>query len=167
MTKKDFFILVIKLLGLFFLIQTCFIFIPQNAMFFLGFESFWDQALYSIGLFIVIVGIFLAVIYNAEYIVKLLKLESGFDDDRIHFDKLSQKTLVGMSSMILGGYLAVTEFPDFIRISMNVLRIENTYVPNPGIEDFAWLASIIRLFLGLFLVTNYQLIQKLLVKESE
>jgi len=84
MTKKDFFILIIKIFGLFSVVSSLFSILPSNISFALMDFGFFSLIWIAVVL-VVIIGLFVLLIFKAEKVVKLLKLDKGFDEDRIDF----------------------------------------------------------------------------------
>ena len=46
--------------------------------------------------------------------ISFLKLDSGFDDDKIVFENLNNQSLYKIAIVILGGFLMVDSFPRII-----------------------------------------------------
>ena len=82
MTKKDFFILIIKLFGLSSAVTNIFSVIPTNIVYALS-EFDVISILWITVASVIVVGLFVLLVIKAELVVKFLKLDKGFDDDRI------------------------------------------------------------------------------------
>ena len=87
MTKRDFFRIIIKLFGLYFLILTLFYWIPSNYVYTIyGFEL-----LPLIGLLVMtalVILLYYAIIKYADNIINITKIDQGFDDEFIIFGDL-------------------------------------------------------------------------------
>ena len=82
MTKTDFFRIVIKLLGLYSLIITLFNILSTDVYYvFLEFDFFLFFWVFGVVAFILF--LYFLIIRNTDVIIKLLKLNKGFDDDHI------------------------------------------------------------------------------------
>ncbi len=100
MTKRDFFILIIKLFGLFSVVTSLFTSLPSHFSFALmdidAFSLIW------IGLTaIVVVGLFILLIFKSDKVVDLLRLDKGFEDDSIAFGNLSSIEIVKIGTLTM------------------------------------------------------------------
>ena len=113
MTKRDFFILIIKIFGLYSIITSLFSVLPNNI-------SFVIQNIEIIGIIwllataLIIIGLFYLLLSKADKISKLLKLENGFDEDRIDFNGLKSLDIIKFVVLIIGGLLFVENIPTFL-----------------------------------------------------
>ena len=93
MLKKDFFIILIKLFGLYFLITSVFSILPL-AISYLTFE--FD--VYSIAMFIlsvvIVIGFVFLLLFKSNFVVEKLKLEDGFSEDRIEISNFKTKKYI-------------------------------------------------------------------------
>lgn len=93
MTKRDFFIIVIKTFGLYLLISVLFSVLPGNIVFVIqNIELVGILWLLATG--IIVIGLFLLLINKATKISSVLNLEKGFDDDRIDFSGLKSIDII-------------------------------------------------------------------------
>src|SRR5690625_7724332 len=110
MTKRVFFILIIKIFGLYSIITSLFSVLPNNI-------SFVIQNIEIIGIIwllataLIIIGLFYLLLTKADKISKLLKLENGFDEDRIDFNGLKSLDIIKFVVLIIGGLLFVENIP--------------------------------------------------------
>jgi len=94
MTKKDLFRLIIKIFGLYFVISSLFSIIPFNIEF-LTTQIYSNAPFdYANGIWMIvniawIILLFVLLIYKPDIILKWLKLDKGFDDDRIDFQNFN------------------------------------------------------------------------------
>src|SRR5690554_4793951 len=101
MTKRDFFILLIKVFGLFTLITSVFSGIPSSvtlALMGVDFVSIlWIMlAATAVG------GLFVVLVFKADRVVQVLRLDRGFDDDRIELGNLKPADVVRIAAFIFG-----------------------------------------------------------------
>lgn len=170
MTKKDFFRLLIKIAGLYFIISAVFSGLSNNIIFSVEGKADWISILWVILTLIIVVGLFTLMIYNADKIINWLKLDKGFDDERIDFQKIETQSILKLALFIIGGLLFIDNIPPFLSRSYFALRSKIN--PN-DIYHFGSLQDYIRLFtnflniiIGYLLITNYNKISKLL-KETD
>ena len=165
MTKKDFFVLIIKLFGLYSIITSIFSVLPNNIAFALSdigaFGIIW-----IILVVIIVLGLFVLLIFKSEKIVKLLKLENGFDDDKINLDKLTASEIVKVATIIIGGLLIIDNLPIFLSNTFFQFKNNLNGLIDNGNSKFYWAVSAIKIVLGFILVTNYKHIANLLKVEK-
>ena len=102
MTKRDFFIVLIKIFGLYSIISALFSALPSNIVFVIQNIDF--VGVLWIGLVVIfVIGLFLLLLYKADKISDLLKLKNGFDEERIDFGGLKSIDILKFSILIIGG----------------------------------------------------------------
>ncbi len=157
MTKKDFFVLMIKLFGLYWIIVSLFSGLPQDLLLVskgMNFLSFlWFMMILAVN-----VGLFAALIFYADKVAGLLKLDKGFDDDKIVFGNLQTVELIKIGVFVVGGLLFLHHLPDFLsrsffafkgKIAGRVLDVKDTF---DLVSDGLYLIA------GYWLMTNYDLV---------
>src|SRR5690554_3443535 len=113
MTKRDFFILLIKLFGLISIVTTLTSVIPGN-MVFVSISPDPFTVSWVIVVILVVIGLFSFLVFKAEVLVDLLKLDRGFDDDRIDLGNLGASDVVKLGAFIVGGLLILNNIPAFL-----------------------------------------------------
>src|SRR5690606_20190873 len=63
---------------------------------------------------LIIIGLFYLLLSKADKISKLLKLQNGFDEDRIDFNGLKSLDIIKFVILIIGGLLFVENIPTFL-----------------------------------------------------
>ena len=174
MTKRDFFIVLVKILSLFYLIALVSTMLPNMSLVFsyefdvISFIVFTVASAISI-------GIFLLLLFKPKSIVQSLKLDKGFDDDRIEFGNLAAADIVKIGCFIIGGLLLVDNIADVIYQTVlafknNMQNVEYNYfdVADTYFDKYLWITSAIRAAIGFLLLTNYDFVAKLLkAKDKE
>lgn len=165
MTKKDFFRVLIKIFTLYGLLISAISFINQLTL--LG------QSINDIFFLISVVGsfsvtlIFLYLVINfTDNIINFLKLDSGFDDDKIVFENLNNQSLYKIAIVILGGFLMVDSFPRIIMDLVNEFKIlaSNNALFNHEANFYGEIIRVFNLVIGYVLITNASRIAKFLDK---
>ncbi len=171
MKTRDFFILMIKLFGLYSLVITVFTFIPNTFSYWLSSFMYED---YFMGIIAALMTAFMLVLVyvlmkKAGKIVDFLKIEQGFEVEEINLGSLSEAGIVKIAFIILGTYLFIDELPYFIHNTLSSLKIESyeEYIVENQPVNFAWLFSLVKVFAGLFLMFNYKVLQERLFKKKE
>lgn len=176
MTKRDFFILIIKIFGLYSIITSLFSVLPNNI-------SFVIQNIEIIGIIwllataLIIIGLFYLLLTKADKISKLLKLENGFDEDRIDFNGLKSLDIIKFVVLIIGGLLFVENIPTFLSHTLFAFKssipqgFDQAY-ENQGLlkynrlEDYVyWISSAFNLIIGYLLIANFKKISNYLNKK--
>ncbi len=165
MTKKDFFRVLIKIFTLYGLLISAISFINQLTL--LG------QSINDIFFLISVVGsfsvtlIFLYLVINfTDNIINFLKLDSGFDDDKIVFGNLNNQSLYKIAIVLLGGFLMVDSFPRIIVDLVNSFKIlvSNNQLVNQEADYYWGIIRVFNLVIGYVLITNASRIAKFLDK---
>ncbi len=161
MTKRDFFRTVVKLFGLYSAVTAIFYIVPSNLSFILTSEYDFAMVLYYLFTIIVSVFLFVFLIFKADEVVSLLKLDKGFDDDQILFGELSIKKLISFSCILIGGFLIVDYLIPFLNTAINAFANTVSSLPPEfaGSEVsnhfyFNWFKSGISVLLGYLLIRN-------------
>jgi hypothetical protein len=170
MTKKDFFSLLIKIFGLYSLISFIFSVLPANFIFVI---QYIDAAaiVWIILVITVTFLIFLFLIYNPNRIVVWLKLDKGFDDDRIDFQKFNNANILKLAAIIIGGVLLIQNVPRFLSFTLFAFKSSNGNELNTvnfgGLRDYIhWGTSFLNILIGYLILTNYNFISRILKEKS-
>lgn len=167
MTKRDFFIIIIKLFGLFSVVTSIFSVIPSNISF-----ALMDIDLVSVIWIIVtiftVIGLFVLLIFKSDKVVKLLKLDKGFDDERIEIGNLNTNSIVKLAVIIIGGLLILDNIPAFLSHTLYAFKGDIVGINYDIMDKFNWAINGINLVLGFLLLTNYNTVSKILrIKEND
>ena len=159
MTKRDFFIMIIKVFGLYWVVNLLFR-LPSNFAYVImdkptPFTVFWLLLSTFFG-----IGLFVLLISNAGNIVRLLKLEKRFDDDRIEFGNLKASDIVKIGTFIIGGLLLLDSIPVFLKYLLVAFdkeiasQVTESNIYNP-LDKFYLIISSVKIVLGYLLLKNY------------
>ncbi|WP_396167778.1 hypothetical protein [Flavobacterium sp.] len=157
MTKRDLFRVLIKIFGFYSGIITLFSIVP-------GYVSTLPNDFIPM-LFLFVFGmIFLSLllvyvlIFKTDFIIDKLKLDQGFDEDRIQFENLNNENLLKFAVLIIGGFLVLDYLPSFLNHTFQAFKtkIHSTENNIYTINYFNWISSGINLVLGYLLLTNFK-----------
>ena len=168
MTKKDFFRVLIKLLGLYWLLKIF------NSLLTLFNYLFYQSSLAgAVGVVIVIIVSYLIIkflILKPDVIIQLLNLDKGFDDERMDFKNFNIIGIIQLAIIFTGGYLFIINLPSFIKYTITAFQdavssdigreINNNY-------KMFWLVSTLKIGVGYLLIANYTSIGKYIKKLGE
>ena len=164
MTKRDFFVILIKCLGLFVLAD----FMLNNFPFSVSYSQ--DNA-YIVVVQMAIVLIYLGIIINAPKVVSALRLTRGIDIDTISIDGTSIKNFVQMALILIGTYLFLYNFIDLIINSAWFLvdKIENKIGPNQALwhPNPIFFSSIVKSIIGFLVMSKSGWLSNLLHKDKD
>ncbi len=164
MTKRDFFRVIIKLFGLYWIISTIFSVIPGNIAFALS-DFGVEGILWVTGTTIITFLIYYALIMRVDYVIDLLKLDKGFDEETISFEKFNDSNIFKLALILIGGYLVIENIPGFLSHVLFALKEDVTGTQLRVDGNFNWLISALNILVGFLLMTNYKWINKQLTKD--
>ncbi|NHN26886.1 hypothetical protein FIA58_014470 [Flavobacterium jejuense] len=167
MTKRDFFRLIIKIYGLYSLILSLFTFLPQNISNVVFYkDEIWVRLVIITSVFLMLT-LFYILLFKTDYIIDKLDLDKGFDDDVIILGDFKNEQLLKLAILLIGGFLIVDYFPNFIFEAVNIFKMKATNYAILGtkIDYFNFSVSIVNVILGLLFITNYKTISNFLNKK--
>ena len=161
MTKSDFFILIIKVFGLFSVVTSLFSVLPSNISFaMMDIDAL--SILWIVVAIVVVVGLFVVLIFKADKVVRLLKLDKGFDDEKIEIGNLKQTEIIKIGTFIIGGLLFLDNIPAFLSHSLFAFKTDIIGLEYNSQDKFNWAISGLNLIIGFLLLTNYDFVAKML-----
>lgn len=165
MTKKDFFILLIKIFGLFSVVLNIFSILPSSFSY-----AFMDLGTFAVAWIIItvliVIGLFVLLIYKADNIVTLLNLEKGFDEDRIDFGNLKSADIIKIATFIIGGLLILNNIPNFLGHTLFAFKNDVVGIEYNTHDKFSWLIDGINIIIGYLLITNLNFVAKIFTKDK-
>lgn len=172
-TKKDFFRLIIKIFGLYFIISTLFSVIPsQFSWAFTDFEpTVIIYVLIEIG---IILFLFSSLIFHPNKVIKWLKLDKGFDNNEINIDRFNTENIIKLAIIIIGGNLLIQDIPVFLSHTFYAFKssAQTNFADDLAyqfvrVNYIDWAISIMNLIVGYLLITNYVSFSKWLTKKKQ
>jgi len=169
MTKKDFFRLIIKLFGLYFAISLL-------TSLFLGNVIYVLNDFDLVGLIWLIVSIafifFLLrfLIFKNDKLIQWLKLDKGFDDDKIEFQNFNTENILKLATIVIGGILLINNIPGFLSYTLFAFKstVGNTFYSSNDVryldtrQYVNWGECFFKIVIGYLILTNYNQVSKLL-----
>ncbi len=177
MTKRDFFIIVLKLTGLFLFFSI----ITSLVSFIYGlFESGGAGGFYIVLFLLFFLAVFsYFFLFNPKLIIDLLKLDKGFDTDRFEWGGLTKIDFAEVSVFILGIYIFVQSIPAFLiqffllfktKVSPKTElldNLDNFTSPFSGVNYYSLTIYIMNFIIGYLIMTNYDLIVQKIFRLKE
>ena len=161
MSKKDFFILIIKLFGLYSIVTALFLTLPQNFSIVL-FDFRFSSIIYMTVVFAVILALFIFLIFKAHHIVSFLKLEKGFDNDRLELGQLTSIEIVKITILIIGGFLIIDNIPLFLNQTFMAFYSDIHSEMVNSTHKLNWFLSGLNIVMGYLMISNLNFIVRLL-----
>lgn len=161
MTKRDFFVLMIKLFGLFSVVSSIFTILPSNIAFALT-DVTTFSVIWIIAAVLILLGLFVLLIFYSGKIVSLLRLEKGFEDDRIELNNLKPSDIIKIGTFIVGSLLLLHNLPQFLSHTLFAFKGGVAGQALNFKSKFDWTVSGLNMILGYLLVTNYAAVARLL-----
>ena len=160
MTKRDFFRVLIKVFGLYSILVALLSVLPSNISFVLSYPDA-TGFIWLLATVIIVFSLFILLIRKSDVIIRLLKLDEGFDEERIQFENLNAKSIIKLSSIIIGGLLIIDNVPAFLSHTLFAFKSSVAHSDSFGLKDnIYWATSFIKLIVGYFLVTKYEFVSK-------
>ncbi len=103
MSIRDLFRLMMKLFGLYILISNLFS-LPYYLGFFFYNDLNWLHVLGSVALGLAMISFFLYLAFRPDPIIKLLRLEQGFEQNQISLDRIDPTSLTRIGVLVVGGF---------------------------------------------------------------
>lgn len=166
MTKRDFFILLIKVFGLYSVVISLFSVLPGNiSLALLDVDVF--VIIWLAVAFTVVIGLFVLLIFKSDKVVNALRLDKGFDDDRIELGNLKPSDIIKVGTFIIGGLLILDNIPAFLSHSLFAFKGRTIGMQYTTQDKFNWAVTTLNLIIGFLLLTNYDLVARKLKLKTE
>lgn len=166
MTKRDFFILIIKVFGLYSLVTSVFSILPMTISYLTI-----ELDIYSVGAFILSLGVSVSLmiflLFKSHYVADKLKLDKGFSEERIEISNFSEVGIIKLFCLLYGGYLIISQIPGLISHLYYSIKYDGIELDFGILNPFDLVFSIINLTIGYLLITNFCQVAQLLHKPSE
>lgn len=156
MTLRDFFRLLIKLIGIYYLIQLVIGFLPGQFSFLfsdLEYSSKISAFIYVLIISAVCFGVFYFLIKNPDKIINWLKLDNNYDNTEININNFNSKNIIILGLFIIGGFLIIENLTSVISYLYYDFKTNNSNYPLPKSDNKMELfISSLNLILGFVLV---------------
>lgn len=172
MTKRDLFRLLIKIFGLYSIVTVLFSSIPSQIIFALNSFDILSIA-WLLLLLIVTIGLFALLIFKSDKLVSILKLDKGFDEERIEFQNFNSQSIVKLAVIIIGCILIIKNIPSFISYTLLAFKssfnndLTRNVIKFTHLNQYVyWISSFLNIFIGYLMLTNYTYLSRLIGKKD-
>jgi|GEM_PF-5080514 len=166
MTKKDFFITVVKLFGLYMLVTFGLMILPYIASMFLSYVD-GTSVIVTMTILTFAGGVAGVFIFGARSFVHVLKLDKGFDDDHVEFGSLRGVGLIQVAVFIVGGLLLINSLSDAIVIILRILDMLSRHLEFPDELKYYLIGHVIQIGIAFLLMTNYDVVARWFARKGE
>ncbi len=158
MTKTDFFRLIIKIFGMYSLVLTLFTVVPNNINF-LIFQFDVSMIVMLLAVTCISFGLFFVLLFRTDSIINFLKLDKGFDENRIDLGSLTNQSILKLAVLIIGGFLIINYLPGFLYDAVSYFKNKTS---GDSFDFYSITVSFINVLVGYLIVVNYQSITNFL-----
>ena len=153
--------LVIKLFGLYSFVSNLFSVLPNNLSIVLSSPDLFG-VLWMIVVVLIVSTLFIYLIFKAEKVVDLLKLQQGFTDDKIIIGKLWSKDIMRLGTFMIGGLLLLDNIPGFLSHTLFAFKVDVSGYRIPNDDYFGLFKTGLNITIGIILISNFNFIVRLL-----
>lgn len=165
MTKRDFFILLVKVFGLYSGVKVIFGTLPGNIAFGMRGEDQIQIYIWIIPAILIVTGLFWLLTLKADKLVDFLKLGKGFSDDRIELGNIKPEDIIKIGVFIIGGLLMINSVPGFLSHVFSSFRDEINRQEFTASNKFGIMVDGLNILFGYFLFANSDTVARQLNKK--
>lgn len=162
MSIRTFWILLLRILGLFLVLQSFSVitqFLPSFSLFFDNPEPNVSAIVTLFALMFIVIGgyfyVMRLIIFKSDWIIDKFKLDHGFDDDKLDFN-IQSNALLSIATIVIGGVMMADAIPFLCR------EIVVFYQQKVSFQDSLISSWIILFFIkasvGYYLITNSKMV---------
>ena len=166
MLHKDFFRLVVKLFGLYSLTIVLFTVVPQIAPQLVGFGE-WYAILFIPLIIAIPVLLFLFLLFKTDLIIKWLRLDRGFGDERMMLNNMTSTTVLKLACIVIGGLLIIDNVPVLLNQALALFKTSLQHHQKDSKDFYYFGVSAVKILIGYLMVRNFEWVGKLLKVKEE
>lgn len=153
MTKRDLFILIIRIFGLYWMIQTVLFLLPNQVFVLLQMKD-PKVIVWVVGSVVLILGLLIVLMLFSGKLVDALKLGKGFDDERIELGNLKPFDFYRIGLFFLGGLFALRQLTVLLHGIMTFFKNDQAGIANTSADNLQLLSSGLTFFVGFLILSN-------------
>ncbi|WP_420602336.1 hypothetical protein [Flagellimonas sp.] len=173
MTKTDLFRVIIKIFGIYCFIDVLFQLLPS-----ISFSGGFDAFSFTFNLIYMIVMGLIAflLLFQTDRLVKLFRLEKGFDTPTIDAKHLSANGLFKLGLIVMGLLMIADNIAPFLNFCYLIFKEQVSADGLTGANNMAlhqhlyfnrWVVCGLNVLVGIIILTNYKWISKLFLKNEK
>ena len=170
MTVKNFWLILLKILGVWLVMEGVML-VPSlfSSLFLVSYSYFETSPTLAISLFIAAILFYAIILYlfvfNTSWIINKLDLEKGFENENLTVN-ISQVSVLRISTIIIGGITFIENLPFLVKSTYSYLQSStNPTIAEPTAEEIFY--NLALLFLGYLLMVYNQKVVNLVTKFSK
>jgi hypothetical protein len=165
MTKKDLFKIILKLFGLFAVVEVL-IQIP-GIIFYLSTNNTADMDWYLTLFFVMSILVTVVLLFKPEIIISIFRLDKGFETNEVSVSSINEKTIIKIAIIVIGLFLVIRNLVDFLThlvlsfkesVAKSNLDTLVDVINSTGVNYSVLINSSLQILLGFLLLTNYNTI---------
>ncbi len=160
MTIRNLFVIILKLIGFFFIIETLITSIPEQISLLINYDTIFPEEIRtqnSISFpiitititFIILLFIYYIFIYNTEILIKFLKIEKYFKDKKIENLDIPIQKYTQISIIIISIILLIFQVPIFINLLTKYFGVIESFATELKINLISSTIIILISFIGI------------------
>ncbi|MFN5415843.1 MAG: hypothetical protein ACK5B9_02225 [Flavobacteriia bacterium] len=171
MSVKSFWLIVLKIIGIWFVLDSFLVIeqlISSVILSFFSFNEDYFTTYLSLLLFVIIIVVFFILLrlflFKPQWLIKKLKLDQDFDSEKIDFtaDKTS---IVRVAIIIIGAMLFIDSFPKLISQSFNFFQQKSIFRESP---TSVWIIlETVKCIIAYLLINNNKSLSEFIDRKSE
>lgn len=116
---------------------------------------------------VLIIGLFILLVFKTDKVVKMLRLDKGFDDDKIELGNLQSPDIIKAGSFIIGGLLILYNIPPFLSYLIQAFKRDMMGLGFDLVQKIDWFTTGLYIIVGYLLITNFGFVAKLLKADKK
>lgn len=116
---------------------------------------------------VLIIGLFILLVFKTDKVVKMLRLDKGFDDDKIELGNLQSTDIIKVGSFIIGGLLILYNIPPFLSYLIQAFKRDMMGLGFDLVQKIDWFTTGLYIIVGYLLITNFGFVAKLLKADKK
>lgn len=163
MTPRTFWLILIKLIGIYFIFDSLNVVVPFITGTFYVFKGSSDYPVFQIvSGFIVVIGVYFLIfwyaIFRADSVVDKLRLETGFTETKFDIN-IHRSTILKIAVIVMGGLMFANVLPILCNDIFSYLRSTTANIVLRETTQSGWMIYyFVKLLVSLFMMTNSRLV---------
>ncbi len=171
MTPKSLWTIVIKMFGIWFILNSFWVILDFVRSFGVFMQAFSvEEVIIDSAVLILTLAFYLLVlrycIYMPDKIIKILKLDQGFDEEKFELN-IHRSTVLSIGIIVIGGVLFVDALPNFCEQIFTYFESKTYYsrLANPATKYI--ILQFVKILIGYLLMTNSRFVVNLIERSRK
>jgi hypothetical protein len=136
--------------------------------------NYWFELIGFLFIAVALLYLFFWLTFKPDILIEKFKLDKGFDQDHIPFEKIDSVNILKIGCILVGGIIFLENIPGFLSNCFYLFRqsvqtsVEGTFETNVSASSkFNLAMNVISLIIGYLLINNYEWISRILLPKAE